>query len=289
MRGFQSRILCPRRSALGAAAPKVAAALAGLGPSSARPWIDALQGVQEALAGPLSRIARDPACDVKQRHWATNLLAGCTPVRPELLTPVLIEGDDEQFAMVFPPLARLDPPPLRLLEMQLEIPAGDDPADPRNELLARRKARAAVALLRLDHPEKVWPLFKHAADEGTRSYLIHWSRLLGVDDPQAVIRHLAIEKDASIRSGLLLLLGEFPDAGRPEDQRQGLVEQLLAIFAQEPDPGLHAAAEWLLRKWKCDDAMKAAIKRLGKNEAPRRPTAPMASNDGTSIDKARHL
>ncbi len=249
-----------------AAAPDIAAILARSGLFLVKFWTGALEGVQDKLVGPLTSIARDPARGPNERFAATNIVAACAPDRPELLTPILIDGDDEQFAVVFPLMARLGPVSLRLLEGDLELAISNDPTDPKNERIAQGKARAAVALLRLGQPEKVWPLFKQARDERVRSYLIEWCRSLKVD-PQRVIQHWAEETDLGARSALLLLLGEFPAAVWPESQRQDLVQRLLAIFEKEPDAGLHAAAQWLLRKLNCEDRVQAAIERLETNEA----------------------
>ena len=45
--------------------------------------------------------------------------------------------------------------------------------------LAKRQANAAVALLKMGQPEKVWPLLKHSPDPRVRSYLIHRLSPLG--------------------------------------------------------------------------------------------------------------
>ena len=49
------------------------------------------------------------------------------------------------------------------------------------EKLAKRQANAAVALLRMNQPAKVWPLLKHSPDPRVRSYLIHRLGPLGAD------------------------------------------------------------------------------------------------------------
>ena len=49
------------------------------------------------------------------------------------------------------------------------------------EKLAKRQANAAVALLRMNQPAKVWPLLKHSPDPRVRSYLIHRLSPLGAD------------------------------------------------------------------------------------------------------------
>ena len=48
-----------------------------------------------------------------------------------------------------------------------------DATEDAKEKLAKRQANAAVALLRLNQPSKVWPLLKHSPDPTARSYLIH--------------------------------------------------------------------------------------------------------------------
>ena len=87
----------------------------------------------------------------------------------------------------------------------------------------------------------------------------------------------------------MLLLGEFPGPGWHDGQRQQLAKQFLAIFENESDPGLHAAAQWLLRKWQCDQELKAAIERLGKTRPSGAPPGLSPGDRGMSTPKARRL
>jgi formylglycine-generating enzyme required for sulfatase activity/tRNA A-37 threonylcarbamoyl transferase component Bud32 len=132
-----------------------------------------------------------------------------------------------------------------------EINVEDDP----RERLAKRQANAAVALLRLSRPQKVWPLLKHSPDPRTRSYLLHRLGPLGAD-VEAVLRRLEEEPDVSARRALLLSLGEFDEKGFPPAARQALLPRLQDIYRTAADPGLHAAAEWLLRSWRQDSWLR---------------------------------
>jgi formylglycine-generating enzyme required for sulfatase activity len=116
------------------------------------------------------------------------------------------------------------------------------------ERLANRQASAAVALLRLGHGERVWPLLQHRPDPRVRSYLIHRLSPLGAD-ARAVVKRLAEEPDVSARRALLLCLGEFSPDQLPAAERQALGPSLLRLYLYDPDPGTHAAVEWLLRQW----------------------------------------
>ena len=48
----------------------------------------------------------------------------------------------------------------------------------------------------------------------------------------------------------MLSLGEFDERHLSAAQRQALVPQLLAWYRTDPDPGIHAAVDWLLRPGK---------------------------------------
>ena len=85
-------------------------------------------------------------------------------------------------------------------------------------------------------------------------------------DPQTIINRLDTEPDVTIRRALVLTLGEFTDTQLPAAQRQPLIEKLLAVYENEPDAGLHGAAEWLLRKWGQAERLQAVVKKLRSKE-----------------------
>jgi formylglycine-generating enzyme required for sulfatase activity len=116
------------------------------------------------------------------------------------------------------------------------------------DALARRQAQAAVALLRLGRDELVWPLWRHSSDPRVRTYLIHRLSPLGTD-PRTLLRRLEEERDDSARRALLLCLGEFGEDRLPLPERQPVAAALLRTYRDDPDPGLHGAADWLLRRW----------------------------------------
>jgi formylglycine-generating enzyme required for sulfatase activity len=65
-----------------------------------------------------------------------------------------------------------------------------------------------------------------------------------------------VEPDTTIRRALLLSLGEFTEKELTPAARSTLVPKLQTIYRSEADPGLHAAAEWLLRTWKQEAWLK---------------------------------
>jgi formylglycine-generating enzyme required for sulfatase activity len=143
------------------------------------------------------------------------------------------------------------------------------------DALARRQARAAVALLRLGETDAVWPMLCHGlpplgADPRLRSFLVHDLAPLGAH-PRLLVKRLGVEQVISARRALLLALGEFaaPPRGRlhPHDltpaEKGALVPGLLKEYADHPDPGLHGAVEWLLRRrWGQGEALDKIDRRL---------------------------
>jgi formylglycine-generating enzyme required for sulfatase activity/tRNA A-37 threonylcarbamoyl transferase component Bud32 len=115
--------------------------------------------------------------------------------------------------------------------------------------LAKWQGVAGATLLALGQPERIWPLCKHGADPTVRSHLVEQAGLRGTE-PRVLIGRLEQEKDDSIRRALILALGEYTDKELPASLRAPLVKKLLVWYQHDPDPGIHAAVDWLLRHGK---------------------------------------
>jgi formylglycine-generating enzyme required for sulfatase activity len=140
------------------------------------------------------------------------------------------------------------------------------------EALFRQQAQAAVALLHLGRSEQVWPLFHQPEDPTLRTYLIHRCAALGVD-PTILANHLlrGEQKDNSVRQGLLLALGEYSADQRAELARGSSVDPFVTAYREDSDPGIHSAAEWLLRRWQKTDRLTQLDKELTKASPRRQP------------------
>jgi serine/threonine protein kinase/formylglycine-generating enzyme required for sulfatase activity len=133
------------------------------------------------------------------------------------------------------------------------------------------QANVAAALLVMGRGEQAWPLLKHSKDPTRRSYLIE--RLgPGGADAKSLVAQLEREKDISIRRALLLSLGQFGLDRLPQVERQNLLPRLLELYRDDPDPGIHGAAEWLLRQWQFAGQLREIDRKLatGKAEGKRR-------------------
>jgi serine/threonine protein kinase/formylglycine-generating enzyme required for sulfatase activity len=213
-------------------------------------WREAFRPVKSRLLPKLSDIFREHQPErTAERNVATNLLADYAADRPDVLADLLMDADPQQFAVIFPKLSGHGELGVSVLIGEIDrklVPGAQDEA---KEVLAKREANAAVALLRMDKPARVWPLLRHQRDPRLRSYLVHRMHAMGAD-PTGILKRLDEEPDITIRRALLLCLGEFGETGISGDSRKAWLPRFEQIYSTDPDPGIHAAAEWLLRQWK---------------------------------------
>jgi serine/threonine protein kinase/formylglycine-generating enzyme required for sulfatase activity len=236
-------------------------------------WSEAFRPVKDSLLAPLGDIFRDQRLERSaERSLATNLLADYATYNPPFLADLLMDADEKQFAVIYPKVKNHgEEGSLPLTgEIDKKLPPDLPSADEKREKLAKRQANAAVALLRLNRPAKVWPLLKRIPpdDPRRRSYLIHRLSPLGAD-AEAIIQRLDEEPDMTICRALLLSLGEFDEKALAPEVRQALLPRLQEMYRTAADPGLHAAAEWLLRQWRQADWLKQANEAWAKNEKGR--------------------
>lgn len=218
-------------------------------------WSEGFRPIQRRLVEPLSNIFRERQAErTAERTLATNLLADCAADQPEVLADLLLDADEKQFAVLYLKLKDHGERALTLLQGAMDTQLPPNAQEEGKEKLAKRQANAAVALLKMNQPAKVWPLLKHSADPRVRSYLIHRFGPLGAD-ARAVVQRLDEEPDVTIQRALILSLGEFGEEAWLPDERTVLLKKMQDVYRTAHDPGLHAAAEWLLRQspWKHEE------------------------------------
>ena len=245
--------------------------------------IETLRPVRKRLLTPLASIFRDTGRSESERTFATTILADYASDDPDLLADLLMVADPKAYASLFPVAERQAAEALPVF--QAELARGPLTGDTRpgseqaKDELAERQARAAVALVRLGHADEVWPLLQHSADPRLRSFIVNWLNPLGAD-PKAIAaeldrldsslataeraecrgrmrrpRHEAMDAilfhpETSTRRALILALGTYGTEGLSPGEREPLIAKLLDLYENDPDAGIHGAAEWTLRQWK---------------------------------------
>jgi formylglycine-generating enzyme required for sulfatase activity len=152
--------------------------------------------------------------------------------------------------------------------LEASLAEEDEPgASPRARVAEdKRRANVAAALLVMGRGEKVWPLLRHSPDPTVRSLLIERLAPAGAD-PAALADRLEREPDLSARRALLLSLGEFGLDRLPPAERRNLLPRVARLYRDDPDPGTHAAAGWLLQQWQAEDERAAVDRELAAGKA----------------------
>jgi serine/threonine protein kinase/formylglycine-generating enzyme required for sulfatase activity len=150
--------------------------------------------------------------------------------------------------------------------------------------LARRQARAAAALIRMDQGARVWDRLRHKPDPRVRSFLINSLGPLGVmpktvaDElrqldsavraaPQSGNEAVLLNNDTTIRRALILTLAAYSRGDLPASEREALPEELLKLYRLDPDAGIHGAAEWTLRRWGLGEKLGTIDQELSNRKA----------------------
>jgi serine/threonine protein kinase/formylglycine-generating enzyme required for sulfatase activity len=202
-------------------------------------WADALRPVRRSLLPALAVLATEEGHDPEERRTIAGLYADYAEGLPDAFAP---------------------------LERVLAERVGPGAGVEARLALARRQANAAVALAAAGRWDQVRPLLRSGPDPTRRSYLI--DRLgPGGAEPRALTGLLAPEVETSVRRAALLALAEYDQDRLPLAEREELVPLLAGLYRDDPDPGLHAAAGWLLRRWGRPEKVTETDRALATGEA----------------------
>ena len=235
-------------------------------PSELLPRRDALRPVGGQLVASLAKIYRDEQRGEQVRSFATDTLADYLSADAAGLFDLLSDADEKQFGTIFHKLDSHREQAVALGNAEVTKVLAAEASQTAKESLARRQANAAVMLLRMESPEQVWSLLKHSPDPRVRSYIVHWISQRG-GDVGPIVERFKQERDVTIKRALLLCLGGFK---LPDSQQSSLVKELLDVYRNHPDAGMHAASEWVLRKWGQGEAVLAIdleLKQVGEQPA----------------------
>ena len=75
---------------------------------------------------------------------------------------------------------------------------------------------------------------------------------------------ILLDRDLSRLRSLILALGTFEFTELPQSERERVHELLITEFRNNPDAGIHGAAEWTLRRWGWDNDIEKAKDELQK-------------------------
>lgn len=234
-------------------------------PSRLLHWRNALRPIRLPLTPPLSRIFRDSSAREQVRSFATDTLCDYLSDDADALFDLLADANENQFIALYDQLESHQQRAIALATAELANAIPADASEIEKESFAVRQSNAAVMLVRMNSAAPVWPLLKFSPDPRVRSYLIHWLQPRGAA-PDLLASRFREETDVTVRRAIVLAMGEFELSQYSAADRDALTSSLIDVYRNEPDSGLHAATEWLLRKWGETDAIASADNELKRKE-----------------------
>ena len=247
-----------------AVAPRTIRLLVNMDPLRVNPWIDSLYPARSQLFNPLTEVYHASSSTPRERLLAASILASFVGRDDRLLdvpslAALLLDAEPESFRIIEPILRRRTDSTLPVIREPLlsEAPLDSEPGT--GKLLARQ-ANAVEILYRMGDEAPFWDHLGDEADPRLRTILIErLSRVVG-DWRQAFAR-LPGELNPRIRQAIILgIAGGQRDLSTAE--RSDQTKRVLELFRHDPDAGVHAAAEWLLRSLVTEDQLAAEIQRL---------------------------
>ena len=257
--------LCPDDNRWSQINTFVAAHLVTLEASALVAWREALRPAKAHLIKPLASIYRDTKQKEQPRSFATETLADYAADQPDELFDLLADAEQFQFPVLFDKLAAHKDEAVALArrgtrqksagksERGPERTPGEAAGQCRRGPAPAGNAGRSLAAAQVQ-PRPQGPQLRHSLAQSA-------GRRPAADHPATRRR---VRRDDS--AGLGAHAGPIYGDAIVSAQRQPLIEKLLTVYENEPDAGLHGAAEWLLRKWGQGERLEAVVEKLKSNE-----------------------
>jgi formylglycine-generating enzyme required for sulfatase activity/predicted Ser/Thr protein kinase len=231
-------------------------------------WLPALRPIRDELEQPLTREFLHGG-EAGSRQLAAMLLADLYRDSLEPLISLVPHAKPDQLG---PLLTTLRPRAAEIadrLKAQLRTELGGIRGEPTDEQAAQ-SANTAVALIALKAGEDAWPLLGAESAPQVRTQLLHALVPAGVTW-STIASRLEWDDDPLVKGALCLILGEYGVGDLLPGDRDRLAPLLLDLLATHPHPGVHAAAEWTLRRWDREDDVEETLLALrSRDRAPNR-------------------
>lgn len=230
-------------------------------PRSFDAWAAGFLPVSESLIAPLSQLYSDPDVTSQEQLLAADLLVRYAAQDPRKLVELALDGTPQQFEVI---AEALDPnsafvrnQAARELEMDV---APDAPSSERNRV-AHRHANALLLLSRTGTEENLLGALRHEPDPRLRTFLLR--HFVFQPAPANWIDNLSQQTDSGVRQAIVLALGAATHA-RGIEPSSSLQRELMEIYHNDADPGVHSAAEWALVKFGLAAELEQAKRELAE-------------------------
>lgn len=230
-------------------------------------WMELLRPVAKWLDGPLE----DLYTSSDRQDVRSNAIAALTAYQGDdwrRFVSLSRNARPAELPILAAALSRHTPEAVAALRAELAGQVFPNLPEAAQDAAACEKAHAGLLLFLMGKSLEVWP---HLGGDRMSTYLVHGLAAAGVD-PAVVSDRLAVETNGSAKRAILRSLGQYEVSVLTRRRCDRMMPQLLKIYCSDLDPGMHSAAEWLLRKWGYTQELAeadAAIREQGVSPAHR--------------------
>ncbi|MEM6470938.1 MAG: protein kinase [Planctomycetota bacterium] len=221
-------------------------------------WIASIHPLRDRLGPELqSRRSNAAVTGRSQQRTLARALGSVYADDVAQLTSLLVDASQIEFAELAPSLLAHPDATLQSIP-DAKKRATDDP----NEWFEQARQTANIATLRLLlGSTQEFSLLGESSDPTVRSYIIH-NYGHGGGGADALLQALRKTDAPAIRAGLLLALGEVAREEFSNETFDETTRVALRMFRDDPDPSVHSAAEWLLRRRNQSETVDGILEEL---------------------------
>jgi serine/threonine protein kinase/formylglycine-generating enzyme required for sulfatase activity len=226
--------------------PRVADALARCAnPYHLPAWVEALVPARRHLTPALTSRFRDELSSATERASAATALERFLRSQVGELAELTVDCGPESFPIFFAALR--DQPQAAIETLTARWQASEAPASEIDmQRSIRQRAVAAIALARLDSEAAFWSALSGNVPPDIRTVVIDRCSSFGVPQ-ELLLSRLNHDGSPLERHAALIALAEY-GSRLASDTKTELIEICLRLYEDDPHPGVHSAAEWVLRR-----------------------------------------
>ena len=228
-------------------------------------WVSALRPARKVLYSDLRRIFSMPGGREIDGFAAATVLANFVAEEPDKLADLVLLANSSQYGIVAPKLRGLSRAGKTVLQNEFDASAANAMSTDEQNRIAKRRAYAAVALVEVGVTEPLISVLSAKTDNPTLgSYIEDRLSVLAVH-PEILCR-LLDTPDVALRAALVRSLAGMKPDQISREVRESAIRAFTKMFQTDPDPGVHSATEWALRKWGLTDRLVQMSRELATSD-----------------------
>lgn len=221
-------------------------------------WSRALRPVRTHLRKPLTVVFenKDPSASIA--------LASMFHDSADTLLDFVRRAEPEQLGVL---VRQLHHEATDVLAKELSETYSDEATSAERDQLDQQRANAALALLGIGQISKANAELSHRDRNGVRSYVIDRASDAGLSR-NVLFKALRDEDDPRVLRTAILAMANYDEAGIGQQVRVTRSKDLIRLYRNHPDSGVHAAIDYVMRHWGLATEIESVSKELQSPDWP---------------------